>query len=209
MARSCTKLSWRSARAELVRARDRHQMFLEHVAVGLEAGRVQVGDVVGDDVELALQRHLPRQSDEKAFSIGQAPHCTTRHERSHAHAGPCVTPPALPRRRHARLVAGAVPRMKIRLIKRLADNGGRRGRQKAPPSPCHPANFSQRAPSNFVNHSEPSLPLKARRLRAANSRRDRALGDGEGRQQAEAEAEAAEERKASEAWPKGEASAQS
>jgi len=34
-------------------------------AVGLEAGRVDVGDVVGNDVELALQRGLPRQSYDK------------------------------------------------------------------------------------------------------------------------------------------------
>ena len=41
--------------------------FLEHRAVGLEAGGVEVGDVVGDHVQLALQRDLARQSDQKCI----------------------------------------------------------------------------------------------------------------------------------------------
>jgi hypothetical protein len=41
------------------------QEFGEHRAVGLEAGGVDVGDIVGDDVELALQRGLPRQANKK------------------------------------------------------------------------------------------------------------------------------------------------
>jgi hypothetical protein len=52
-------------RRELVGAGGRIDEFLEHVAVGLEAGRVHVGDIVGDDVELSLQHHLPRETDEK------------------------------------------------------------------------------------------------------------------------------------------------
>jgi hypothetical protein len=41
------------------------EVFGEYRAVGLEACGVHVGDVVGDDVELALQRGLPRQANEK------------------------------------------------------------------------------------------------------------------------------------------------
>src|SRR5580698_9210477 len=43
----------------------RHQIFAERRLVGLEAGGVDIGDVVGDDVELMTERHLPRQADEK------------------------------------------------------------------------------------------------------------------------------------------------
>ena len=39
---------------ELVRAHPGHQHFLKHDAVRLEAVGVQVRDIVGDDVELAL-----------------------------------------------------------------------------------------------------------------------------------------------------------
>jgi hypothetical protein len=41
------------------------QKFGEHRAVRLKSGGVDVGDVVGDHVELALQRGLPRQANEK------------------------------------------------------------------------------------------------------------------------------------------------
>ena len=42
----------------------------EHRPVGLEGRGVHVGDVVGDDFQLALQRGLARQANEKgAFSI--------------------------------------------------------------------------------------------------------------------------------------------
>ncbi len=43
------------------------QEFGEHRAVGFEAGGIHVGDVVGDDVELTLQRGLPRQANEKSI----------------------------------------------------------------------------------------------------------------------------------------------
>ena len=36
------------------------QEFLEQRAVGLVAGGVDVGDVVGDDIDLPLQHNLPR-----------------------------------------------------------------------------------------------------------------------------------------------------
>ena len=44
-----------------------HQIFGERGVVGLVAGGVDVGDVVGDDVELATERHLARQADEKGI----------------------------------------------------------------------------------------------------------------------------------------------
>ena len=50
---------------EIVFMRRRAQIFLEQRPVGLEAGRVDVGDVVGNDIHLPFQRHLPRKSDEK------------------------------------------------------------------------------------------------------------------------------------------------
>ena len=50
---------------EVVFVRARHQIFLEQRRVGLEAGGVDVRDVVGDDIELPFQHRLPRKSDEK------------------------------------------------------------------------------------------------------------------------------------------------
>jgi hypothetical protein len=44
---------------EIVLVRVRRQIFLEQGAVGLVAGGVDVGDVVGDDVHLPFQHHLP------------------------------------------------------------------------------------------------------------------------------------------------------
>ena len=44
---------------EVVFVRDRHQVFLEQRAVGLVACRVDVGDVIGDDIHLSFQRQLP------------------------------------------------------------------------------------------------------------------------------------------------------
>jgi hypothetical protein len=45
---------------KVVLTRNRHQVFLENGLVGLEPVRVQIGDVVGDDVEFAGEYHLPR-----------------------------------------------------------------------------------------------------------------------------------------------------
>src|SRR5262249_18530782 len=50
---------------EAIRAGHRHEVFLEDVAVRLEPGGVQVGHIVGDDIELPLQRHLPRKADQE------------------------------------------------------------------------------------------------------------------------------------------------
>ena len=50
---------------EAAGVRDRHQKFFEDGAVGLVAGGVQIGDVVGDDLELAVERDLSRQSDQE------------------------------------------------------------------------------------------------------------------------------------------------
>src|SRR6185503_11873946 len=50
---------------KIVFMRGRAQIFLEQRPVGLEAGRVDVGNVVGNDIHLPFQRHLPRKSDEK------------------------------------------------------------------------------------------------------------------------------------------------
>ena len=41
------------------------QIFLKQRPLGLEAGGVDIRDVVRDDVHLPTKRHLPRQSDEK------------------------------------------------------------------------------------------------------------------------------------------------
>src|SRR5580700_2867598 len=55
------------AAGKLLIGRVRHQKFAERRLVGLEAGGVDIGDVVGDDVELVTERHLPRQADEKGI----------------------------------------------------------------------------------------------------------------------------------------------
>jgi hypothetical protein len=49
-------------------------VFVENDVVGLEAGRVQVRDVVRHDIEFARKRDLPRQSDERGVLHRQAPH---------------------------------------------------------------------------------------------------------------------------------------
>ena len=46
-----------------IRACRRGKIFLELNALALEPVGVDVGEIVGDDVELALKRDLPRQSD--------------------------------------------------------------------------------------------------------------------------------------------------
>src|SRR5215471_14477753 len=43
---------------EAGRLGNRHQIFLEHRAIGLVAGGVHVGDVISHDIELALERDL-------------------------------------------------------------------------------------------------------------------------------------------------------
>ena len=45
---------------EVVFVRARHQVFLEQRAVGLETVGVDVRDVVGNDIHLPFQHHLPR-----------------------------------------------------------------------------------------------------------------------------------------------------
>jgi hypothetical protein len=50
---------------EVVFVRARLQIFLEQRTVGLVARRVDVRDVVGNDIQLPFQRRLPRKSDEK------------------------------------------------------------------------------------------------------------------------------------------------
>ena len=64
VAQSWTKLSGWSAAREVLVAGDRHDVFLEEDRLGLEAGGVDVGHVVGHDIHLMLQRDLPRQADE-------------------------------------------------------------------------------------------------------------------------------------------------
>ena len=58
VARSCTKDTLRVALRQVALARGLADEFLEHRAVGLEAGGVDVGDIVGDHVEFAAQRDL-------------------------------------------------------------------------------------------------------------------------------------------------------
>jgi hypothetical protein len=48
------------AAEEIVLVRARGQIFVEQRLVGLVAGGVDVGDIVGDDIHLPFQRHLPR-----------------------------------------------------------------------------------------------------------------------------------------------------
>ena len=50
---------------EVVFVRAGFQKFLKQRLVGLEAVGVDVRDVVGDDIHLPFQHHLPRKSDEK------------------------------------------------------------------------------------------------------------------------------------------------
>jgi hypothetical protein len=45
---------------EIVMVRAGGEIFLKQRFVGLVASRVDVGDVVGDDIHLPFQRHLPR-----------------------------------------------------------------------------------------------------------------------------------------------------
>jgi hypothetical protein len=45
----------------------RSEIFRKCRAIRLEAGRVDVRDVVGDDIDLVAQRHLPRQADKKCI----------------------------------------------------------------------------------------------------------------------------------------------
>src|SRR6185437_6652965 len=56
-----------------VGAGGRGQIFLEQRTVGLVAGGVDVGDVVGDDVHFAAKRDLARQSDQKRILHRQLP----------------------------------------------------------------------------------------------------------------------------------------
>jgi hypothetical protein len=58
---------------ELVIARARHQEFFEDCGIGLEAGGVEIRDIVRHHVEFATQRHLPRQPDEKCILHRRSP----------------------------------------------------------------------------------------------------------------------------------------
>src|ERR1700733_13032381 len=55
------------AAVEILIAGVRLQILAEHVFVGLEPGRVDIGDIVGDRIELVPEHHLPRQADEKGI----------------------------------------------------------------------------------------------------------------------------------------------
>jgi hypothetical protein len=68
---------------EIVFVRARGQKFLEQRTVVLVASRIDVRDVVGDDVELPFQDRLPRKSDEKrilhrSFSPERSAACPPR-----------------------------------------------------------------------------------------------------------------------------------
>ena len=65
--RSCTKLTRLSLPLNWPSLAPGIRYWLNDVVVGLEGGGVDIGDVVGDDVELVTERHLPRQADEKCI----------------------------------------------------------------------------------------------------------------------------------------------
>src|SRR5262249_36189038 len=58
---------------EMIGARRRGKIFLEADALAFEAVGVEVGKIIGNDVELALQRYLPRQSDQKGVIHARPP----------------------------------------------------------------------------------------------------------------------------------------
>jgi len=53
------------AAAERLIAGAGHEVLPKHRVIGLEARGIDIGDIVGNDVELMGERHLPRQADEK------------------------------------------------------------------------------------------------------------------------------------------------
>src|SRR5262249_54426466 len=54
-------------RRHIVRAGERHQILLEDRAIRLVAGGVDVGEVVGDGLQLAAERDLARESEQKGI----------------------------------------------------------------------------------------------------------------------------------------------
>ncbi len=131
---------------EFVVARARHQKFVEHRVVGLVAGGVDVGDVVGDDVELAPEHDLPRQSDEKSILHRYTPPqsldgAVPRHLRAHAATSP--------KPRQGQGLAEAVPMTKVSLQQILGlIPADRAGGQKQPSFTLHPAKISRPRPAS-------------------------------------------------------------
>ena len=109
--RSCTKLTLRSAsdRASACAVGDR--IFLEDRAVGLEAGGVHVGDVVRDDVELAAERDLSRQTDQQRI----VHLCSPSAMRPPSQADPLSRRRGSPKPSAHQCFAGAVPEPKSRI----------------------------------------------------------------------------------------------
>ena len=181
--------------AKLVRARDRHQVFVEDDVVGLEAGGVQVRDVVRDDVELALKRDLPRQSDERVRSPSvKLPMCDAD-QPSQASSGLAV-PLASPKAGGTQAgFAGVVPTLKI-MVNQSFKLKSRRSARRAESAAMSGAT-RQFFPSRkaIVNHSEPSLAATDQARSGMRSRARRGRREWRRQRQAEAEAEAPDERR--------------
>ena len=68
---SSTKLSGGPCRRS--RRRWAHPDIGKRRAIGLKAGGIDIGDVVGDDVDLVIQRHFRDKPTTRAFSIDKLP----------------------------------------------------------------------------------------------------------------------------------------
>jgi hypothetical protein len=116
------------------------QVLGEHRAVGLEAGGVQVRDVVGDDFELASQHSLPRQANENRVLHHRTYSPLRRRLAPSQGLIPAAVSMALPSRaRQARC------RARARAKSRVGSKGWIRsrresGRQNAPALPVLPGN---------------------------------------------------------------------
>src|SRR6267142_3008246 len=125
----------------------RHQVFFKDRTIGLVAGGVHIGDVVGHDIELTLERDLSRQSDQESVLHRQAPHVRARGPGAaaptpHSHGVPSSGDPGSPKRRLTDSSAGPVPGEKPLLFRYLSELSRTLGRQIQPPATIHPAKLS-------------------------------------------------------------------
>ena len=120
------------------------QIFLEQRLVGLVAVGVDVRDVVGDDIHLPFQRHLPRKSDEKRILHRWfSPSIDPRHQLSQAGLRIASNRQGSPKPRFASSSAKAVPSLENARFSRVRCFAGvPAGRQKGLVDHVCPATFS-------------------------------------------------------------------
>src|SRR5262249_22792468 len=144
------------------RAGHRHEVFMEDIAVRLEPGGVQVGHVVGDDIELPLQRHLPRKADqETVLHRSCSPSCRRRRVSPRGTSETTANLFPSPRSRGAlQMPCQQQCACELNYLVKKSPAGGR--------AICaalteNPAKFSHRETLGkaFINHAGPSLPPKA------------------------------------------------